>query len=467
MFNQKSFKEIYNMRSFTKVLVLSLVLVLATQNATAKIVSENIELDSIYGGDRAFCAITKKDRRVFCAGFFGDGKWSQVTIAALPVEVKGLEGAIKLAVTDKRICGLFPNNAVNCWEGNGAYWAGDAEMCTPFAGTDVRTMIGFSQPLDEKDPYLKSNPKVCVPNLVSFTDEGKKDGIDRVMARVKPGPKETDPRVLEHSRPMKVSNITASNGFICLTQVDGDETTTSCVSPDRRLVMNDVKRGDGRLAVCSVTVARGEGGSKTAIHNDNVSCSAKLTCGINDGNIECSGDLAWVVLGDGRSDTPHQHIGLNGVNYGSARRTIGRVKGISDPQKIFVGGYHACALDGKGDLLCWGYNKNGQIPRVTATVEPVKDERGKKSQKDALKVEKAPEVFLTATLVWPSSQDPASKIKDVVAGELYTCLLFENGNTKCFGTFKRGNSVYNYELTPRLDLSSERVEKAIEKGAKK
>jgi alpha-tubulin suppressor-like RCC1 family protein len=60
--------------------------------------------------------------------------------------------------------------------------------------------------------------------------------------------------------------------------------------------------------------------------------------------------------------------GANGNNSTNEADSPVQVKGLrKGVRQVSIGEYHACAIVGKGDAVCWGYNANGELGNGTTT----------------------------------------------------------------------------------------------------
>jgi alpha-tubulin suppressor-like RCC1 family protein len=134
-----------------------------------------------------------------------------------------------------------------------------------------------------------------------------------------------------------------------------------------------------------------------------VQCGAYATCAILDnGGVKCWGYDGYGLSGAGTTATFGDAPGTMGDNAPYAQIGSGRTA-----QKISVGVYHVCAVLDDGSAKCWGYGGYGEVGSGSSTVSYT-----------------------------PSTVDPGTsghKFVDVVTGEYSTCVLYDDGNTKCMG----------------------------------
>ena len=86
-------------------------------------------------------------------------------------------------------------------------------------------------------------------------------------------------------------------------------------------------------------------------------------------------------------------------------RTPVIVSGLTGIEKVVGGGYHTCALTTAGGVRCWGYNYEGQLGNGTYTDSNVP-------------------VNVTGL---------SSGVADITAGIFHTCALMTGGGVKCWG----------------------------------
>ncbi|NTX05516.1 chromosome condensation regulator RCC1 [Myxococcus sp. CA040A] len=121
---------------------------------------------------------------------------------------------------------------------------------------------------------------------------------------------------------------------------------------------------------------------------------ANHTCAATaDGEAWCWGDNTYGALGNGLANPTPEPGAV-------------RVRGLSGPVRALTAGLsHTCARVGMGDLECWGFNREGQLGDDTAldSVTPVRP------------------VGLSSTM------------RQVRAGNSFTCALDAEGRVRCWG----------------------------------
>jgi alpha-tubulin suppressor-like RCC1 family protein len=129
----------------------------------------------------------------------------------------------------------------------------------------------------------------------------------------------------------------------------------------------------------------------------NHSCALLL-----DGTVRCWGlnDLAQV--GDGTISPAD-----------TARGELVRPTGLSGVTELAVGGSHACALTGGGEVWCWGSNLLGQLGAAGATCTSGTSQ------------------FFCATA--PTRVAELAAVRRLAAGRWNTCAVLADGRTRCAG----------------------------------
>ncbi len=145
-----------------------------------------------------------------------------------------------------------------------------------------------------------------------------------------------------------------------------------------------------------------------------VSSPNKISAGLNhtcmvtdDAKVVCWGDNGIGQLGDGSTVNKNYPVPVIDQN----NNQITGVTGIA------VGWQHSCALLGSGNVMCWGYNYNGQLGNNSPADY---------SSKAVLVVENK------------DSTNPLSNVEAITAGFNFTCALLNTGGVRCWGAHDLG-----------------------------
>ncbi|QDG53519.1 hypothetical protein FIV42_23070 [Persicimonas caeni] len=165
--------------------------------------------------------------------------------------------------------------------------------------------------------------------------------------------------------------------------------------------------GDNELPTATGKVATG---SKVAA----VAAGKYNTCAIlEDRSMRCWGWNSEGQLGLGHTE----NVGDNEIPASVAPVDVG-----GDVEQVAVGRRHICAVIEGGDVRCWGWNNHGQLG--LGHTDNIGDDET------------------------PASVDPvelASDAQQVVAGELHSCALLDDGGVQCWGDNKFGQLGYGHE----------------------
>jgi alpha-tubulin suppressor-like RCC1 family protein len=127
----------------------------------------------------------------------------------------------------------------------------------------------------------------------------------------------------------------------------------------------------------------------------------------DDMKVVCWGDNGIGQLGDGSRVNKNYPVTVIDQNGNQITDVIG----------IAVGWQHSCALLGSGNIMCWGYNYNGQLGNNSPA---------EYSSKAVLVVENK------------DNTNPLSGVEAITAGFNFTCALLETGGVRCWGAHDLG-----------------------------
>jgi hypothetical protein len=315
------------------------------------------------------CLVTG-DGRVFC---FGDDAYRSQTKSAsqikpgkrnTPQQVAVPGKATDVGVMSTTSCARLDSGAVRCW-------------------------LDRAYENDESLRYLHMDVSIGPLSKIWVSDAaicGLRDGA-LVCADVERGsfPKTAKP-VADTGPIAEASMLDASTG--CVRRVDG---TVKCT----------------RLAIAGQTSEQssveGISGAKSLSVLSGHACAV-----VADGRVLC-----WGSNYDGEAGQPA--TGRIGDPSPSVPRPS-PVDGIKDAVSVRTSNHHSCAIDGKGDVYCWGDNRFGQLgnPR-SAHAGPV------------------------GTFDWVATKVAGvSHAHSLALGEWHSCALLENGGVFCWGRNHRG-----------------------------
>jgi alpha-tubulin suppressor-like RCC1 family protein len=139
-------------------------------------------------------------------------------------------------------------------------------------------------------------------------------------------------------------------------------------------------------------------------------------CALAKAGVFCWGDNAQGQLGDGTTDPHNTPVAVSGLP--------------SDVVKLSKAGYQTCALTSAGAVLCWGWNKLGEIGDGTTTPRP------------------------TPVPVYGLS----SGVTDIATGSEYSCALTGGGAVLCWdnpaGELGDGTTMGRTKPGPVMGLTS-------------
>lgn len=220
--------------------------------------------------------------------------------------------------------------------------------------------------------------------------------------------------------------------------------------------------------------------------------------------LERKGEVwCWGATTDGqpadRRHQPHKIVGLNGVKAIAAGAFVcamtdtdvlcwghiraprhggppalkpHRMKNLSRPKQIAVGGGHACVLSQAGEVSCWGWNHRGQVGdgRVTGANDPEVVLKGARrifvgGMSSCALMERGPlrcwgEVADSdaLTVTTPMPVRGLTDAVDIAADANRSCAVLANGKVQCWGDNDNGLLGEGTEMnratpTPLADLS--------------
>jgi Regulator of chromosome condensation (RCC1) repeat len=147
-----------------------------------------------------------------------------------------------------------------------------------------------------------------------------------------------------------------------------------------------------------------------------IALGREFTCAITtSGKVRCWGFNAFGQLGYGN---------ISNVGDDELPREAGFVNTTTEIKQLSSGTAHTCALRTDDEILCWGADNFGQLGYGNG-ITIGDDERV--SESNTVRV---------------NADSAHGKIIQVSAGEQYTCIVFENGDIKCWGRGASGSLGY-------------------------
>lgn len=356
-------------------LMLALLLIALTSLATPQLTQAATYPTHISAASQHTCALTSAGG-VKCWGYNNYGQLgdNSTTTRISPVYVDGLSsGVTAISASIYNTCALTDAGGVKCW-GLGDYGrlgnGSTSNSSTPVNVTGLTSGVVAISTGSNHSCALTSGGAVKCWGY----------GVDGQLG---------DGNSTNSSTPVTVSGLTSgviaisagSNHTCAVLSVSG-ATSVKCWG-----VNGDGQLGDGsnNNSATPVTVS-GLSGIDTVSAGHAHSCA--LTTG---GAVKCWGLNDWGALGDGSwnaSNTP--------VNVSS----------LSNVTAIAAGGYHTCALTTAGAVKCWGKNGAGQLGDNNPS-------------------------YGSNTPV--STNNLASGVVDLEAGQYFTCALKSSGRGYCWG----------------------------------
>ncbi len=109
--------------------------------------------------------------------------------------------------------------------------------------------------------------------------------------------------------------------------------------------LGDGKKSDSVLPVAVTGLGPGSGVSA-------ITAGTESSCALVGGGVRCWGANSVGQLGNGSTDTAYEPTTVTGLAPNAASPSI---------VALDAGGYHACAVQTTGEVLCWGHGSDGQL----------------------------------------------------------------------------------------------------------
>jgi alpha-tubulin suppressor-like RCC1 family protein/pimeloyl-ACP methyl ester carboxylesterase len=419
---------------------------------------------SIGAGGSFACRIIQGGK-VLC---WGDNVWGKLgdgtTVSRAQAKlVSGITTATALSVGQAHACALLSDGTVKCWGyggdgnlGNG----GTTDSSVPVTVSGISTAIGIA---------AGGNAAVTPGSTIgSHTCALLSDGTAKCWGSNSNGQLGIGSMGGIQATPQTVTGLSNATGIVtggwhtCVTISGG---TVKCwgYNASGQLGIGSFSDKSSPQAVSGLSnvASIGAGGFQTC---------ARLT----DSTLKCWGGNSYGQVGDGSKidrNTPQTISGLSNVASVSAghvhtcvRLSTGSVKcwghndygglgngttttsttpvsvsGITTAAQLAAGYTSTCVLLTDGTMKCWGNNYSGQLASGTSGD------------------------YGAPTLVRPQTMN---KVMDVATGGLFTCVLWDTGSVKCFGSNSRGqlgNGTTTDSKTP-VDVTGITTAKAIAAG---
>jgi alpha-tubulin suppressor-like RCC1 family protein len=400
---------------------------------------------AVVAGTLFSCAETR-DGAVFC---WGDNHYGQLGIGTEVVRpraapVPGLTAATDVAAGEGHSCAIgvadgVPEGttSVVCWGANQNGQLGDNDTA------DRASAVATKPPVDDPAAVAAGGAHTCARTnggalycwgLGSSGQLGL--GPDRTTAALRPA--------LVLPTEMGVASVAAGDAHTCAAVAGG---AALCFGAD-----GDGQLGDGATAdrATPAPVAMLDGQS-TPDRVVAVAAGLAHTCAqLADGGLRCWGRGGDGQLGDGSGATSTVPVVAS-----LAASAGGAVPGAAD---VTAGSAHSCALDGDGQIWCWGRGDAGQLGGALAAVltpAPVPDVEGAL----AVSAGAAHTCAVTAAhtvICWGANdqgqlgggdtEEVRSHVEvagltgavKVSAGAAHTCALQDTGKVFCWGSNTSG-----------------------------
>jgi predicted outer membrane repeat protein len=260
-------------------------------------------------------------------GQLGDG----AELGSVVVDVSGLaSGATAVSSGGWQSCVLTDSGTVKCWGRNFYGQVGDGTTVDRYTPVDVQGLT------DEVSSIATGFYHSCVLNTSGAV---KCWGLDTHLGLLNDPATGAPKSILTPTEVMANGATAITAGYLhtcALMDSGGVECWGSNVQG---------QLGDGTTVQSATPVAvSGMGKGVIAIAANNSS----FTCAITDqGGVKCWGFNYYGALGDGTVTDRHTPVDVVGLESGVAAITVADT--------------HACALKETGGVMCWGWNKDGQL----------------------------------------------------------------------------------------------------------
>jgi len=348
------------------------------------------EVTALVAGEEHTCALTEAGG-VWCWGENGFGQLGDGTFLdrSTPIEVSGLTGGIvTLAAGYNHTCAVTAAGGVKCWGQNRYGQLGDGTTTNRYTPVDITGLSSRVLALNAGGDHT------C-----ALTDSGgvKCWGLNNYGQL-------GDGTLTNRHTPVDVAPL--SSGVTTL-DAGGAHTCALTEAGENQCWGANFygQLGDGSITWESSPVDVVGLSSGVQI----LSAEGEHTCAVTGaGGAMCWGNNMFGKLGDG-----------TGASRWSPVEVLGLSSGIVG---LDAGGWHTCVLTTAGGVLCWGFNRYGQLG-------------------DGMNNDRRPVPANVAGL--------SSGIVALAAGGWHTCALTEAGGVKCWGSGPLGDGTDTFiQRTP-------------------
>jgi alpha-tubulin suppressor-like RCC1 family protein len=374
-------------------------------------------------GNAHTCALLKADGSVWCWGFnnLGQVGVDSAPSDATPKQVAGITGATTLSAGAAHTCAGSQRDGLRCWGGN---TFGQVGSTPALKSSPTRVDLGSTSPLVQVAAGAYHTCAVLEDGSArcwGSNSRGQLGRGNRVSATTPVVVALADAGASELSVGDNHSCVVAGSQTLCWglnpTQVELGTSTLVGISgtplPSMAAGLSDLHIGAG------YTCGTGKGGIYcwgSSVYQQftgggvvpvpypgqptTVATGLYHTCALSDGGVSCIGNNAYGQLGrptpdGGPASKPAPVVLADGGALAGARQLFG----VSN---------HTCAITDRGETLCWGYNRNGQLGDGTG------ENRGYAVQ---------------ATSLLSDARVPSA----LAMNATQTCGLFEGATAKCAG----------------------------------
>jgi alpha-tubulin suppressor-like RCC1 family protein len=339
------------------------------------------------------CVVTGNDVHCWGYDFYGQ-LGGHVSPVGTPTTVTGIRGAMKVATANNAACALVTDNV-------------DPSIRPACWGSNADGRLGV-------DDAAPTSTEVAVPIDLDSGNAGRE----------------------------AATSLYAGNGSFCATPVGVPGERCWGLNGHREIV------DSGAAAVLVPSASTHLAGVTSYDLGGTFAGGVErgTTCKVVSGNARCWGYNGQGQVGDA---TTTDRTAPVDVLYDPDPDNPGPLVPLPGVTDVAVGGDHACAVVGGGQVRCWGANGVGQLGTNNTD-----------AQTGAVLVQKDTD---------EDANDPLTGATSLVAGDSHTCALLSSGKVRCWGLNSRGQlgtsggsrdeadqdvrAVGAHELQPEADLA--------------